>query len=135
MKRMFFLVSLALFAVSGFAAASAQQPYGGGLKNLTGDYVVQATGAKLIVGTLHLTQVGNTVIGSADAAKGGGVLQINGTLQGDKISGNWRGPTGETGWITFNFNSTGTSFNGAYGYGGRSSNGQIVARKIRTTAF
>jgi hypothetical protein len=136
MKRIFLAVWLAVFAVTGLATAPAQQqPYGGGLKGLTGDYAVQMTGAKLIAGTVHLTQVGNTIVGSAESAKGSGVLQINGTVQGDKVSGKWRGPTGETGWITLNFNKDGTAFNGTYGYGGRAANGSIVSRKIRTTAF
>lgn len=136
MKRILLAVWLAVFALTGFATVSAQQPaYGSGLKGLTGDWAVQITGAKLIAGSLHLTQVGNTIVGSAESAKGKGVLQVNGTIAGQKVSGNWRGPTGETGWITLNFNDTGTSFNGTYGYGGRTSNGSIVARKIRTTAF
>ncbi len=136
MKRIVFAVWLAVFALAGVAGASAAQPASeGGLSNVTGDYAVQVTGSRFIVGTLHLTQVGSTVVGSAEAAGGSGVLQINGTLEGNKLSAKWRGPTGETGWLTFNFNETGTTFNGTYGYNGRTSNGSIVSKKIRTTAF
>lgn len=136
MKRILLAMWLAVFAFTG-AASAQQQPYGGGLKNLTGEWAVQATGTKLIAGTVHLTQVGNTIIGSAQAGQGhgNGVMQINGTLEGQKVSAKWRGPSGETGWLTLNFNSSGTAFNGSWGYGGRAANGQIVSRKIRTTAF
>jgi hypothetical protein len=103
--------------------------------NITGDWVTQITGDQLFVGTLHLTQVEDTVVGSAEVAKGHGVLQLSGTLTGAQLSGKWRGPKGNTGWITFNFNPTFTAFSGQWGYGGRKPNGTIVSRKFLKTAF
>lgn len=136
MKRVFTAMLFAAFAATGWGLVHAAQPaYGGGLTGITGDYAVQLTGPTLIAGTMHLTQVGNTVIGSAEAGRGNGVLQFHGTVSGTKVSGQWRGPTGETGWLTLNFNPSGTSFNGTWGYGGRKPSGSIVARKIRNTSF
>lgn len=104
--------------------------------NVTGDWAVQMTGIDFAAGTLHLSQVGDTVVGSALASKNeSGVLQFSGKLQGNKMSGNWRGPKGETGWLTFNFSPEHRAFNGEWGYGGRPPSGHIVSRKIRTTAF
>ena len=45
---------------------------------VTGNWVVQITGDRFVAGTLHLTQVGDTVIGNDETADGSGVLQING---------------------------------------------------------
>jgi hypothetical protein len=103
--------------------------------NITGDWVTEITGDQLLVGNLHFTQVGDTVVGSAEAGKGTGVLQISGTLQGTKLSGKWRGPKGNTGWITFNFNPSLSGFSGQWGYGGREPNGTIVSRKFTSTPF
>jgi hypothetical protein len=105
--------------------------------NITGDWVIQATGDQLLSGTLHLTQVGDTVVGSADAKgpQGSGVLQINGTLQGNKLSGKWRSPKGNVGWITLNFQPSFHAFSGEWGYGGRKPNGMIVSKKFVATAF
>lgn len=129
MKRALLSCCIALFACMGFAGAQTGNP-----TNLTGDWALQASGDRLLVGTLHLTQVGDTVIGSAETASGG-VGQLSGTLENGKISGKWRAPKGATGWITLNFDSTLTSFNGSWGYGGRNANGVIVAKKIASTDF
>jgi hypothetical protein len=129
MKRFLLACYIAIFGIMGLAFAQADdQP------NITGDWALQVTGDKLLIGTLHLTQVGDTVIGSAETARGG-VGQVSGKLQDGKISGKWRDPKGETGWITLNFNSGLTSFNGDWGYGGRNPNGAIVAKKIESTDF
>ena len=81
-----------------------------------------------------MTQVGDTVIGSAETSKGG-IGQISGKLEDGKISGKWRAPKGATGWITLNFDSGLTTFSGDWGYGGRNPNGDVVAKKILSTAF
>lgn len=140
MKRFLFAIclSFATAAMSGMLApavpALAQAESTAASQNVTGDWKVQITGHQFIVGNLHLSQVGDTVVGSGVAPSGKGVLQINGQLSGSKISGKWRGPTGETGWITLNF-QTMSAFSGQWGYGGRESMGSIVAQKIRSTAF
>jgi hypothetical protein len=129
MKRIFLACCIAVFACMGFAAAQTDEQ-----SNITGDWALQVSGDKLLVGTLHLTQVGDTVIGSAETARGG-VGQISGKLENGMISGKWRDPKGETGWITLNFYSGLSSFNGNWGYGGRNPNAAIVARRIRSTEF
>jgi len=58
-------------------------------------------------GTLHLTQVGETVIGSAETSGGGSLY----------------------------FDSTLSAFNGTWGYGARPTNGAIAAKKIASTDF
>lgn len=134
MKRFLLGAYLAVFAIaiSGVATvpgrAQAQTVTG-----ITGDWVVQATGEKLMAGTLHLTRVGDTVIGSTEA--GGGILQVNGTLKGDVLSAKWRGPKNNVGWLTFTFNTAGTSFHGNWGYGGRKPSGSVVGRQLASTAF
>jgi hypothetical protein len=132
LKRLLLALGLALFALA--APVAAQQMSGS--HSVTGDWKIQATGDSFIAGNLHLSQVGNTVVGSAEAAssKGTGVLQMSGTLNGSTVSGKWRAPTGNVGWITLHLHGM-SSFNGEWGYGGRSANGTIVAQKIRTTAF
>lgn len=128
MKRLILACALALIS-NGLALAQTNDP-----SNVTGDWALQVSGDKLLVGTMHLTQVGETVIGSAETARGG-IGQISGTLENGKISGKWRDPKGETGWITLNFDSTLNNFNGNWGYGGRNPNGAIVAKKIESTDF
>jgi len=138
MKRLFFALALAVFAATGIGATtmpSAAQATMGGMQNVTGDWAVQITGDQLLVGTLHLTQVGNTVVGSAEAGGNSGVLQIDGTLSGQTLSAKFRGPKGNTGWLTLNFNAKGTAFSGEWGYNGRKPNGKIVSRKFISTAF
>jgi hypothetical protein len=131
-------LTLANIALTGslitpaFAQEPAQAPAAGA--NVTGDWRVQATGSQFILGNMHLAHVGDTLVGSAIAPSGKGVMQIHGTFAGSKVSGKWRGPTGEVGWITLNFQGNST-FNGEWGYGGRPPSGNIVAHKIRATAF
>ena len=129
MKRFILACSLALFACMGLALAQTSDS-----PNVTGDWALQVSGDKLLVGTMHLTQVGDTVIGSAETSQGG-IGQISGKLEDGKISGKWRSPKGATGWITLNFDSSLSSFNGDWGYGGRNPNGQIVAKKIESSDF
>ena len=129
MKQLILATTMALLACAGVAVAQTNDS-----SNVTGDWALQVSGDKLLVGTLHLTQVGDTVIGSAETARGG-VGQISGKLEDGKISGKWRAPKGATGWITMNFDSGLTGFNGNWGYGGRNPNGVIVAKKIESTDF
>lgn len=131
MKRLLLALGLALFALAAPVAAQQQM---GGSQSMTGDWKVQATGNEFLVGNLHLTEIGNTVVGSAVAANGKGVLQISGQLNGSTVTGKWRGPSGNVGWITLHFHGM-SALNGEWGYGGRSPNGTIVAQKIRATAF
>jgi hypothetical protein len=129
MRRALLACYIAFFACMGLATAQTNDP-----SNVTGDWALQVSGDRLLVGTLHLTQVGDTIIGSAET-KSGGVGQLTGRLQNGAISGKWRDPKGETGWITLTFDSTFTGFNGDWGYGGRNPNGAFVAKKIQSTDF
>ncbi len=136
MKQVLLAVAIAVFGYAGMvgslAPAGAQQS---GMQNVTGDWALEVTGDRFLTGTLHLTQVGNTIIGSAEPTSGQGVLQINGTLAGQKWSAKWRGPSGATGWLTARFNNKGTSFSGEWGYNGRRANGQFVSKKFVATPF
>ncbi|HVN68421.1 MAG TPA: hypothetical protein VMU38_02025 [Candidatus Binatia bacterium] len=133
MKRALFAALLASFALAATPSPSAAQA--AAPHNVTGDWVVQITGDQLLAGTLHLSQVGTTVIGSAETPHNAGVLQMSGTFSGLTLSGKWRAPKGNVGWFTLNFNAKGTSFNGQWGYGGRKPNGTLVARMLVPTAF
>lgn len=132
MKHVIIALGLSLLGIIAPITSGAQTT-----PNVTGDWVVQVTGDEFIAGTLHLTQVGDTVVGSADAkgAQGSGVLQIHGTLSGNKLSAKWRGPKGNVGWLTLNFQPSFRAFSGEWGYGGRKPNGSIVSKKFIATAF
>jgi len=138
MIRKIVLLIVATITLS-FAAAyqipqAQAQPAG---SNVTGDWAVQMTGDRFVQGKIHLSQVGDTVIGSAVApsSSSSGILQMSGKFAGNTLSGTWRGPKGETGWLTFNFTPARNAFSGDWGYGGRQPNGHIVARKIVSTSF
>ncbi len=133
MKHLIIALGLSMLGIITPITSAAQSAS----PNVTGDWVVQITGDEFIAGTLHLTQVGNTIVGSADAkgAQGSGVLQINGTMEGNKLSGKWRAPKGATGWITLSFQPKFRAFSGEWGYGGRKANGSIVSKKFIATAF
>jgi hypothetical protein len=129
MKRFRFLIgalvaTIAIFAVPTHNAGAQMM----GTPNLTGTYSIQATGDTLMVGNVRLTQQGSKVVGSGKT-KSGGVLQFSGDLTNLKLSGTWRGPTNETGWLTINFNQNGRGFSGEWGYHGRSPNGNIVGTR------
>lgn len=132
MKHLIIALGLSMLGIIAPITSAAQAT-----PNVTGDWVVQVTGDSFIAGTLHLTQVGDTVVGSADAkgAQGSGVLQLHGTLAGNKLSAQWRSPKGNTGWMTLNFQPSFRAFSGEWGYGGRKPNGAIVSRKFIATAF
>lgn len=100
---------------------------------ITGDWSVQSAGAEFRKGILHLTQQGYTVVGHVKGPKG--TISLNGKLNNNVLSGTWHGPTGETGWLTFNFASTFLSFNGDYGYAGRKPSGQVIGKLVKSTAM
>ena len=134
-------MTIAVFAfsgafIAGTPAAAQDQPSTTttSTMNVTGDWKIQVTGNRFISGDLHLSQVGDTIVGSGLSAAGSGEVQISGKLTGSTVSGKWRGPTGETGWITLNFQNDST-FSGEWGYGGRGPNGHIVAQKARSSSF
>lgn len=133
MKHAIIALAFSVISLVAPGAVSAQ----GVSPNITGDWVVQITGDQLLVGTLHFTQVGDTVVGSAEGStkSGNGVLQISGTLNAPQLSGKWRSPKGEVGWITLNFQPGFKAFSGQWGYSGRKPNGTIVSRKFVATPF
>jgi hypothetical protein len=133
MIRQFFLAAaLAAGAASIAAPRASQAQLVTGVLNLTGDYNITATGDSMLNGKMHLRQSQYTVVGYLDTADGSRV-QVNGKLNNQTLSGKWRGPTGEVGWLTMNFLTTGRSFNGEYGYGGRKPNGEIAGRRLTAT--
>lgn len=141
MKRFVLALSLALatLAWSGMlmttTPASAQDASANtALKNVTGDWTVQVTGDNFVTGKLHFTQVGDTLVGNGLAPDGKGIVQLTGHFKGGQVSGTFRGPTGETGWITLNFQND-TSMSGEWGYHGAQPNGHIVAQKLVATNF
>jgi hypothetical protein len=115
--------ALILFALPHNTAA---QVMGG--TAITGDYKAQVTGDVFLTGTVHLTQQGTRIVGSAPA-KGGGTLQFSGTLQNEKLSGTWRSPSNETGWLTFFFTQNGKGFDGEWGFHGAPPNGSVVGTR------
>jgi len=133
MKRMLLAVAIAIFGATLSLAAPATASAQAAGPAITGDWVIQVTGDKLFAGTLHLTRVGNTVIGTSSVQ--GGVLQINGKLNGNVCDAKWRGPTGQTGWLTINFTPSFSSFHGEWGYGGRKANGSFVSKQLTQTPF
>lgn len=135
-KTVLFIVA-ALMLSLGSACRIPQAQAQMAASNVTGDWAVQMTGDRFVQGRIHLSQVGNTVIGSAVAPSNpsSGILQMSGTFAGNTLSGTWRSPKGETGWLTFVFTRERNAFSGDWGYGGRKPNGHIVARKIVATSF
>ena len=125
-RSLAFAVTAVLFfiALAPLGAIDAQMM---GTRSLSGNWHVQATGDVFHKGTLHLTQQGSTIVGSAPMSAG--AAQINGTLANDKMSGTWRAPNHETGWLTLNFASNGRGFNGEWGYHGHKPNGSIVGTR------
>ena len=132
MKHLFIALGLSMLGIITPVTTIAQAG-----PNITGDWVVQVTGDQFMAGTLHFSQVGDTVVGSTEASgkSGKGVLQLHGTLKGNQLSADWRSPTGSVGWMTLNFQPSFRSFSGQWGYGGRKANGSIVSKKFVATAF
>lgn len=132
MKRVLLAVALAVFGLTLSAGTQSTAVAQAG-PAITGDWVIQVTGDKLFAGTLHLTRVGDTVIGTSSVE--GGVLQINGVLKGNVCDAKWRGPKGNTGWMTITFTPSFTGFQGEWGFGGRKANGKFVSKQLTQTAF
>ncbi len=132
-RRALFLATLCMLGLIGMisTAAHAQMM---NVPNLAGSYNVVATSDRnhLLTGVLVLHQTGTSIVGSINVPAG--QTQISGTLNGMVVSGNWRGPTGETGWLTLNFMPPGMmKFSGDYGYNGRKPTGQINGTKMPPT--
>ena len=51
--------------------------------------------------------------------------QMTGKFHDGMIEGTWRGPTGETGWLTMRFAPDRESFNVEWGYHGRTPDGHF----------
>lgn len=76
--------------------------------------------------TITLQQSGMGIVGQ-NAKNGNG---FNGEFVNDtQINGKWHGPGG-AGWLTVYVSPNGHSFNGTWGYNGRSANGSFVGNKI-----
>lgn len=116
------------------ASAQDQSTATSAVANVTGDWTVQVTGDNFVTGKLHFTHVGDTLVGNGEAANGKGIVQFTGHFKGSQVDGTWRGPTGETGWITLTFQSD-SSMSGEWGYHGAKPNGHIVAQKLVATNF
>jgi hypothetical protein len=121
--KRFVLALIGVIAIGAFssAAALADPP------NLSGQWTVQQTGSNgTTASTIALTQSGMGVVGNNDANKNG----FNGTFVTDsKMNGKWHGPSG-AGWLTVYASPNGHSFNGTWGYNGRSANGSFVGNKV-----
>jgi hypothetical protein len=87
---------------------------------------VQQTGANgSTQSTITVTSSGNSFVGKRADGTG-----FTGTFVNDtQINGKWHGPGG-AGWLTIYVTPNGHSFNGTWGYNGRSSNGSFVGNKV-----
>jgi hypothetical protein len=97
---------------------------------VTGNWRLQVTGTVFSNGNSRLTQQGTRIVGTAQA-QGGGTVNFSGTLDNNKLSGTWRSPKNETGWLTFWFNQNARGFEGEFGYHGREPDGSVVGTRRR----
>lgn len=95
----------------------------------TGDWSVKSSGPGFSSGTVHMVQQGYTIVGNGAGKR----LSFSGKLNNEKLSGTWRGPTGETGWLTLTFSQSFLSFNGEYGYHGRKPEGTLIGKLVKHT--
>jgi hypothetical protein len=111
---------LAVLAVS-VAMASANPP------SVTGTWnVMQSSLNGTTTHTLTLSQSGSGIVGH-DATTDTG---YEGKFVNDEqIDATWHGPAG-AGWMTIYVTPNGHSFNGTWGYHGRSANGSFVGNKV-----
>ena len=100
---------------------------------VTGVWQVRSGGEQFHSGTVHMSQTGYTIVGNSRMARG--MMNFTGKLNNDTLSGTWRGPTGETGWLTLHFAPSFRSFNGEYGYHGRKPSGTMVGKLVRHTTM
>ncbi|HEY2474549.1 MAG TPA: hypothetical protein VGI19_07070 [Candidatus Cybelea sp.] len=122
-------IAIVLFALLAVPARNVTAQ-GMGTPSATGDWHVEVTGDVFLSGTAHMTQQAARVVGTVPA-KAGGTIQFNGTLTNDKLSGEWRSPKNETGWMTLFFTQSGNGFSGEWGYHGRSPNGSVVGTRVK----
>jgi hypothetical protein len=127
-SRLFVGPTIAILALSLLPAHQVlAQAMGGG--SITGNYRLQVTGTVFGNGVANITQQGSRVVGTAPAP--GGTVNFSGTLQNNKLSGTWRSPKNETGWLTFWFNQNARGFEGEFGYHGREPDGSVVGTRTR----
>ncbi|MGB6984407.1 MAG: hypothetical protein WBD74_00380 [Candidatus Aquilonibacter sp.] len=122
MKRPALSVFFALvFVATSLGVGLAAPP------SISGTWVVQQTGRNgNSTSQITLTQSGNQVVGTNTASKNG----FTGEFVSDtQINGKWHGPGG-AGWLTVYVTPNGHSFNGTWGYNGRSANGSFVANEV-----
>jgi hypothetical protein len=114
------LIAFVAFVAVSSAVARAEPP------SLTGKWMVQQSGLNgNSTGSIDLSQSGMGVVGT-NAASGNG---FTGTFVTDsKLNGTWKGPGG-AGWLTVYASPNGHSFNGTWGYNGRSPNGSFTGNK------
>ena len=108
-------------------AALAIGPAVASAPSVTGTWKVEQTGLNgTTTATITITQSGNGIVGN-NASNGTGYTGefVNET----QINGKWHGPGG-AGWLTIYVTPNGHSFNGTWGYNGRSANGSFVGNKV-----
>lgn len=122
MKRFALSITCALAVAALSAVAALAVP-----PNITGTWTVQQSGVNgTTTSTLTLSQSGSGIVGQNPKTGTG----FTGEFVNDKqINGKWHGPGG-AGWLTVYVSPNGHSFNGEWGYGGRSPNGTFVGNKV-----
>ena len=122
MKRFVISICCGVALAAGTAIGLAQQ-----VPNVTGTWSIEQTGANGTTrSTVTLKQSGNGIVGT-NAANGTGFTGE--FANGERIDGKWHGPGG-AGWLTIYVSPNGHSFNGTWGYNGRSANGSFVGNKV-----
>ncbi|MDQ6768241.1 MAG: hypothetical protein M3Z41_10575, partial [Candidatus Eremiobacteraeota bacterium] len=93
--------------------------------NISGHWQVEiASGYSIFGGTMAFSEVGQTVIGRT------GHTAIEGKMVSDtKMDASWNGPKG-AGWMTLNFDASGDSFKGEWGFHGRKADGSFSGRRL-----
>lgn len=95
--------------------------------SLTGTWKVEQTGNNgTTTATITIQQSGNGIVGQNKAT---GTGYTGDFVNDTQINGKWHGPSG-AGWLTVYVTPNGHSFNGTWGYNGRSANGSFVGNKF-----
>ncbi|HEY1654690.1 MAG TPA: hypothetical protein VGF86_06230, partial [Candidatus Tumulicola sp.] len=94
--------------------------------SLTGTWKVEQSGLNgTTTATITISQSGAGIVGKNPNGTG-----YTGEFVGDgQVNGKWHGPGG-AGWLTVYVSPNGHSFNGTWGYNGRSSNGSFIGNKV-----
>ncbi len=122
MNRFVIATVCGLAMVATSAVVLAQQ-----VPNVNGTWTIQQSGANgSSTSTITLHQSGNSIVGT-NASNGNGFT--GDFVTGEQINGKWHGPGG-AGWLTIYVTPNGHSFNGTWGYHGRSANGSFIGNKI-----